>query len=301
MTEKRSIYSGSAFTGNSHLSRQFFDILKLNNKFQLIKFIKTPNAQVWLYTEDEGNNGLHVAVMRDLNHLIKAMFETIEELFPEDSKDIISEWINTPNNKGDTCLHYASYKGNYNLLKTLAKYNVNAKYKNKQGNTVMHNAAQGNQPLSFIFFNQKFNVSATEGNNDGSTPLHWACYTGSEIAFNFILSFYSNINIQDKDGLTPLHLAVISERTELVKKLLHKGANKKITDSKGRTAKQLAEQKGKDNISELLEEKLICSFLVLKNPIEKIERSNSNIYFFLVAHLIAEFLFFTVILPCKLK
>lgn len=300
--DKRSSHTITTIqSSNSSSSKQFFDILKANDKFKLANFINNSNVDFWLYTQEDENNGLHIAVMRDLNSIIKLLIETIEKRAPSDAFSIISEWINKPNIKGDTCLHYASYKGNYNLISLFSKFDIDAHVHNKQGNSVMHYAAQGNQPLPFIYFKQKYNLNAIEGNNDGSTPLHWACYTGSEIAFNFIVNYFDNLDYQDNDGLTALHLAVMSERTEIVKKLLQKGANKSIKDKKGRTPKELAEEKGKETIATMLEDKMVCSFFVMKNPIQKVERSNSNIYFFLTAHAITEFIFFSIVLPCKLR
>jgi hypothetical protein len=400
-------YGQSVYSQELNNKKQFFEILKNGNKFQLSSFLKNPDIKFWNYVEEGNHTGLHVAVMKDLNPQIKLMFGVIEERFSlsnfqtdtdetkmktmktennytsldviresvkgEDRKDdckdegdnpkktslnvstedgnfnfkqdlsspntnnlrdentinynknsnassninnaletsdirisnniearqIISTWINTPTNKGDTCLHYAAYKGNFQIISIFSIYEIRPEYKNKQGNTVMHNSAQGNQPLAFIFFNQKFQTNAIEGNKDGSTPLHWACYTGSDIAFNFIIGFYEDINIQDNDGLTPLHLAVISERTEIVKKLLHKGADKSIRDKKGRTPKQLAEEKGKDFIAKMLEDQVVCPMIVFRNPLQKIERSYSNVWVFCIIQSVSQFAYFTILMPCK--
>lgn len=63
----------------------------------------------------------------------------------------------------------------------------------------------------------------------GSTPLHWACYSGSESAVNALMAWEAEIDCQDKIyGLTPLHLAVLSGNGKIVKKLLIRGANRKI-------------------------------------------------------------------------
>ena len=308
----------SKYSHEKNLEIQFFNILSSGNKFQLSTFLKNNrDCKFWYFTcEDaENNNGLHVCVQNDLLGQIKLMFEIIEErenktenesinqpLLDDEgltAKQIISNWINSPNSKGDTCLHYVAYKGNYKMISLFSNYNIFPQLKNKQGNTVMHKAAQGNQPLPFIFYNQKYNVSAIEGNKDGSTPLHWACFIGSEVSFNFIINYYDDINIQDNDGFTPLHLAVVSEKTEIVKKLLQKGANKEIRDLKGRTPKLLAEEKGKDIIADMLKEKMICSLFVWKNPLKKIERNYLNVYFFVGMHAICEFAYFSVVLPCK--
>jgi len=414
MNDTTSIISKTEYSQELNNKKQFFEILKNGNKFQLSSFLKNPEIKFWNYVEEGNHTGLHVAVMKDLNAQIKLMFTIIEERFSSnnyqtettyetkmktfktnenmksnntsldviresvngenkkdenidecnnnikeslnvsisdnnnnnnnkqqssspntnnlidentinytkksnisidknpfdtcetrnsnslEAKQIISSWINTPNNKGDTCLHYAAYKGNFQIISIFSIYDIRPEYKNKQGNTVMHNSAQGNQPLAFIFFNQKFKTNPIEGNKDGSTPLHWACYTGSDIAFNFIIGFYEDINMQDNDGLTPLHLAVISERTEIVKKLLHKGADKNIRDKKGRTPKQLAKEKGKSFIEKMLEDQVVCPMIVFKNPLQKIERSYSNVWIFCLFQSVSQFAYFTIILPCKL-
>lgn len=295
----KSDFSSIEGIDNSH---KFFSLLNSGNKYKIRSFLEKINSEFWLFVDEEQNNGLHFCVIRDNFFIVKMMFEIIEEQIGLNSNnlkstDVISKWINSQNIKGDTCLHYAAYKGNYKMVNLLAKYNINAHIKNDQGNTVMHYAAQGNQPGSFVFFNYLYKVSPDEGNRDGSTPLHWCCYTGSEIAFNYIINYFKTLDIQDQDGLTPLHLAVVAENTNLIKKLLHKGVNKNIRDNKGRTARDIALSRGFKNCSILLEEDKDCTIFKIKAPIVKEEKNNFNIYLFVGLHLIYEPIYFMCILP----
>lgn len=89
--------------------------------------------------------------------------------------------------------------------------------------------------------------------NKLSTPLHWSIYTGSDMAFNYILSMKPNLNPQDIQGYTPIHIAVVSaeklESTRYVKSLLIKGASRETKDGKGRTPIELLEINGDINPS----------------------------------------------------
>jgi palmitoyltransferase ZDHHC13/17 len=296
------LYSSSITSMNSiynTYSSEFFDSIKNNNKSALLKIIRNPDYKFWNFVEEGNNNGLHVSAMRELTHLVKLMFKEIEEKYPKEAKSILSNWINQANDKGDLPVHYFSYKGNMEVIKLFEGYNMQVNVRNKQGNTIMHNSAQGNQPAVFIYFHHKYNLKCYETNNDGCTPLHWACYTGSELALMYILKYIDDVNVQDNDGLTPLHLAVMSERTGIIKKLLHKGARRDLKDKKGRTPKQLAEEKGKNLISDMLEEQITCSLLIIKNPLKRIEKSRFNIWVYLLLNFYCLLMFIGFVLPGK--
>ena len=81
------------------------------------------------------------------------MFENIHSNFPQEANNIIAEWIISPNEKGDTCLHYASYKGNFSIISLLCKYNIKVNQTNKQGNNVLHN------PEPFDLLKRFFDIS----------------------------------------------------------------------------------------------------------------------------------------------
>lgn len=126
------------------------------------------------------------------------------------SKKIISSFINRKSTQGFTALHYASYRGNIDIVTKLIDNGAEIEVTNNRGINVIHMAAQGNQPSTLVYFKDKYFLNIQSIDEMGSTPLHWACYTGSEVAVHFLLSWNVDINAQDREGLTPLHLAVMS-------------------------------------------------------------------------------------------
>lgn len=62
----------------------------------------------------------------------------------EDKKKALTNWVNYQTDEGFTALHFATYHGNFPLIKFLVENaNANIHSKNKFGSTVMHVAAQG--------------------------------------------------------------------------------------------------------------------------------------------------------------
>lgn len=110
--------------------------------------------------------------------------------------------------------------------------------RNKSGASVLHIAAQKDQPLSlYYFWRRGMDINVRDSKN--CTPLHWACYTRSEMALNYILSMKPDLEAKDIRGLTPLHIAVICTEqlgsTRNVKALLLRGADRAAEDREGKT------------------------------------------------------------------
>jgi ankyrin repeat protein len=221
------------------------------------------------------------------------------------NKEEVKKWVNERSEQGYTAIHYASYRGNIEIIEKLIENGAEIEVVNKRGLNVMHMASQGNQPASLVYFKEKFDLNFQTPDDLGSTPLHWASYTGSEIAVIFLLSWEPNINAKDREGLTPLHLSVMSgillrfklERTRIIKRLLQQGADKTIKDHKGRTPHELASSKGKMAIVEMLKINSKCNICAIKLPLQKMEKNNINVIFFFFLHAVIETLGFFFILP----
>lgn len=216
-----------------------------------------------------------------------------------DAKKEIKIWVNEKSEQGHTALHYASYRGNIEVINKLIESGADIEVSNNRGLNVLHMASQGNQPGALVYFTEKYSMNIHSVDDLGSTPLHWACYTGSETSVLFLLSWDPKVNAQDREGLTPMHLAVMSERTRIIKKLLQKGADKKIKDNKGRTPYDLAVAKSKFTIVEMLKEQPSCQLCVIKAPLQKVDKNSFNIIFFFILHFLIEFTVFFALLPCK--
>lgn len=146
----------------------------------------------------------------DLSIIVATMIDEMKIRLGIDSIPELKKWVNTPTEQGYTAIHYASYRGNIDIINLLIENGAEVEVVNKRGLNVLHMACQGNQPSSLVYFKEKYFLNIQSVDDMGSTPLHWACYTGSENAVVFLLSWPLNINSQDREGLTPLHLAVMS-------------------------------------------------------------------------------------------
>lgn len=157
---------------------------------------------------------MHKSTYYDLTDITLTILSQIEERFKsnkDEALNIISNLINLKRGQqGYVPIHYASYRGNLILIRKFIDYGANYETLNNEGLNVLHLAAQGNQPLSIVYFVEEKGMILNVKDKVGSTPLHWACYIGAENSIDFILSYKIDINSQDNEGLTALHLAVLS-------------------------------------------------------------------------------------------
>ena len=152
---------------------------------------------------------LHKYAFMDLSKPIEEMIRCFKERKDFNEHDL-KNWINCKSKHGYTALLFASFRGNVSTIIQLIKHGADINLSNNEGLNVIHMASQGNQAASIVYFKEKYKIDIMSVDAYGSTPLHWACYTGSEQAFNFLISYKVDINLQDNQGLTPLHLAIVS-------------------------------------------------------------------------------------------
>lgn len=84
------------------------------------------------------------------------------------------------------------------------------------------------------------NIVAQQGTD---TLLMTACHEASVDCLDYLLDSNPNLNYQSKDGMTALMLAIMKDHplsTEIVRKLLLKGANPNLINKKGLTALDVA-------------------------------------------------------------
>ena len=82
---------------------------------------------------------------------------------------------------------------------------------------------------------------------------------------------------------------------------MQKGANKHLKDIRGRTPYDLAIEKNKFQIGEMLKEKSFCQMCIVKMPLKKVEKNKTNIIFFYSIHILLEPLIIGVSAACKNK
>lgn len=118
-------------------------------------------------------------------------------------------------------------------------------------------AAQNNKVAPIVYFKDKIDINGVD--EKGSTPLHWAAYNCSEDVTTYLLTLPTiKINARDDDGQTPLFLATTYGNTKIVRRLLLKGANRRIKSKKGELPIEVARDNEYSNITKMLNDSYTC-------------------------------------------
>uniref|UniRef100_A0A8D8K462 Ankyrin-3 n=1 Tax=Culex pipiens TaxID=7175 RepID=A0A8D8K462_CULPI len=134
--------------------------------------------------------------------------------------------LNRQNNNGDTALHLAVSKGEFEIVKALIAREAEISLTNKR---------EVNRPSSSI----SKNASIHRTNKDGNTPLQLTikemyrsrCLDGTDISFEIdrlmkiaqlLIDHASKLDRQNNNGDTALHLAVLANELEIVEKLIER-------------------------------------------------------------------------------
>ena len=274
---------------------ELFEYIANEDENNVNNFLKRKTYQIYDFRDKDGKNSslLHTSVYKKNFNIVNTLIDYCKINFP----DKLNQFVNAENNKGICPIHYASFKGNIDILKLLIENGADIEKKTHKNLNVIHYCAQGNNPNSLMYFYLKFHKDRNiikrtkyslilEKDGAGSTSLHWAVYSAAEdfILYLLNLDIFDNeqeklnfINLPDKNGFTPLHLCITSKSHRIALKLLQNGANNNLRDTNGRTPLELAIEKGEDEIRELLEESKKCQLFRLKVPLRQIKKSYKNI------------------------
>jgi len=72
-----------------------------------------------------------------------------------------------------------------------------------------------------------------------------------------------------------------------------------MKDNKGRTAYDLALEKNKNYLLDMLKDKSRCRLFDMNMPFEKLEKNKINIISFFLLHIILGFFVLILVIPCK--
>ena len=253
-----------------------------NEKLVEIKKILNESDEpkkIWEYQtkEKDGSTVLHCAIFFDRTKIAKDIIRYCKKHL--DKEDFL-KFINKRNNKGITALHFASFRGNINIINYLSYYGANINELTDKKLNVIHFACQGNRPNSLIYFNyyheNKFNFNLLDSKQ--SSPLHWAAFMSAYECVLFLLNKKVRINIRDKDGNTPLHLAVLGGLSKIVRILLQKGALINVKNNNQETPMELAQKKKRIEIYNILKSSSKCAVCNCGAPTKKIGKSKTYIF-----------------------
>ena len=280
--------------------KDFEEKIKKEKYFEIKKMLKESKKplKIWKYKTKENNDStvLHCSVFYNHTKIIKEIIKYCKKhLTDKEFKD----FINKRNKNGITALHYASFRGNVDILNYLEFYGADMNILTDKHLNVIHFACQGNKPNSLVYFDNccKTKFHFNEIDSRKSTPLHWACFMSAFECINFLLNKKVGINIKDVDGNTPLHLAVIGGVSKIVRLLLQKGAITNIKNNKRLTPLQLAHEKKRIEIGNILRSNSKCAVCNCKAPTKKISKSKKYIFIAIIFKLLVYYILLFNIYP----
>ena len=209
--------------------------------------------------------------------------------------DLIT-FINKKNNKGITALHYASFRGNINVINNLILHGADIHAVTCESLNIIHFACQGNKPNVLVYLNLKYEITIDFNVLDAQkmSPLHWAAFVNAYECTQFLLYKNVELELKDNEGNTPLHLAVLGDNYKIVRLLLQKDVNTLIKNNKNETAIELAAKKKTKEIYNDLKNNNKCLISNFKVPLKKSEKNKKYIFIAIFYKFVTYFiLFFT--------
>ena len=141
------------------------------------------------------------------------------------AQEIVSEnFINMPNQVGETALFSAVESGNLDVISLLIKHGANVNAKNADYETPLHRAYKyGN--LAVISLLVKHGAELNAWDQWGETLLHKAVYYGQLANISFLVEMGADVNANNDSIGTPLHRAVARGNLVVISLLLKLGAD----------------------------------------------------------------------------
>ena len=183
-------------------------------------------------------SGLHAASSR--NHV------NVGQLLLKHGADVnaLGQWERTP-------LHVASVSGNFEIGQWLLEHGADVDAKDDDHWTPLHLAAN-NGHFKAVRMLLGHNADIDAQDDKGHTALYRMAGHGHIDIGRILLEYGADPNSRANDQSTPLHHASLNGQLEGVYLLLERGADVDVVDDEGKTAYQIALDRGYDEVAQLL-------------------------------------------------
>lgn len=171
--------------------------------------------------------------------------------------------INMQDNLGQSPLHLALSKQKQEIFDYLLEKNANvnvpgAKQKLKNQTVLYIAVTRGDEELVRKLIERGADPNIADA--EGAVPLAEACIGGrlNQEIIKMLIDKGAKVNHQEKNGATPLIYIAANKQTSpenrqaVVKMLLAAGADKKLKDTKGKTALDWSKEMGTKDVADLL-------------------------------------------------
>ena len=168
-----------------------------------------------------------------------------------DYQKLFLNYVNYPDNNGQTTLFHTCANGNKDLAKFLLEKGATLDKSDNNGQTPLFYAcANGNKDLVKFLVTKKLATldQLDQKDNNGQTPLFYACKHNHAELSVMLIDQGAKINHKDEYGRTPLHIAAEQDSQKTVINLLQKNADPALKDQNNRTPIHAAYYGEKKNV-----------------------------------------------------
>ena len=193
----------------------------------------------------------------------RAVDEYVDDSVPPLS-DIMRRWREALDRKGRVPFEAfpddpirAAYRGDVGAVKGFLDDGFPVNAGNEVGYTVLMGAARA-ASLQVIRLILSRGGQAAVADRRAYTALHWAVaqppadHTSQLSCVRTLIDAGADVNARNEDGTTPLMNAAWFGCHDSLKELLRRGADSSARDAKGRSARDLASERGHNDIVEIL-------------------------------------------------
>ena len=190
--------------------------------------------------DEGGMTALHHAAQRGDTKVVKLLVRHGADIDVEDED-------------GYTALATAIEAGKQHAAKSLVEAGADSNKRDSYGFTQVHVASvKGYTELLHAMLDRNADIEA-EVDDNKMTSLHLAVEMRHIDAILLLLKYGAKADKRDFEGRTVLHYAALDDQCEIASLLLDHGADKVVTDQFDKTALQLALDKGKQRVAEILQ------------------------------------------------